>query len=81
MADNYREHKGHRLELREGEHGTGLIIDGEPASYGRLPDGQYFLYEYAYDPSDNLMDLATKFVDYRDRADEVRAKLKRSEDM
>jgi predicted NUDIX family NTP pyrophosphohydrolase len=57
--------QGEELELR---------IDGESVRYGRLPDGQYALDEYAYDWSDDLMDLARKAIEYRDRAGEMRAK-------
>jgi len=79
-----QEYKGHRIELRargadelrarEGEPGDEpeLLIDGEPVRYGRLPDGQYALHEYAFDWSNDLMDLARRFIDYRDRANEIR---------
>jgi hypothetical protein len=49
-----------------------LLIDDQSVRYGQLPDGLYFLYEYAYDWSDNLTDLARRFIDYRSRADEIR---------
>jgi hypothetical protein len=44
----------------------------KPEPHGQLPDGSYALHEYAYDWSDNLMDLAKRFIDYRDRADKIR---------
>ena len=72
----YQEYKGHRIELRaredEREEELELLIDDEPVRYGRLPNGRYVLREYAYDWHDNLMDLARAFIDYRDRADEIR---------
>ena len=40
--------------------------------YGQLPDGRYALEEYAYDWTDDLIDLAQRFIDYRDRSDEIR---------
>jgi hypothetical protein len=77
-----REHKGHRIELRkpaaeldlgrEGEDEFELLVDDKPLAYGRLPDGRYFLDEYAYDWHENLVDLAQSFIDYRDRADGIR---------
>jgi hypothetical protein len=49
-----------------------LLIDGEPIRYGRFADGQFFLYAHAYDPSDDLAELARRFIDHRDRAEDVR---------
>ena len=84
MEPERQEYKGHRIELRareadelrapeaEREEELELLIDDQPVRYGQLPDGQYALHEYAYDWTDNLMDLARKFIDYRDRADEIR---------
>jgi hypothetical protein len=84
MEPERHEYKGHRIELRqregreeravaaEGEEKLELLIDDEPVRYGQLPDGQYALEEYAYDWTDDLMDLAQRFIDYRDRADEIR---------
>jgi len=45
-----------------------LLVDGEPIRYGRLPDGQFFLQEYAYDWSADLAELARRLIDHRDRA-------------
>ena len=56
------------LELRDLE----LLIDEQPVRFGQLPDGQYALEEYAFDWTDNLMDLARRFIDYRERAEEIR---------
>jgi hypothetical protein len=84
MEPERHEYKGHRIELRAREAdelGTReaeraaepeLVIDDEPIPYGQLPDGRYFLHEYAYDWRDNLMDLARRFIDYRARTDEIR---------
>ncbi len=79
MDAQRQEYKGHQIELRrrEGretrapaggrEDDLELLIDGRPVPYGRLRDGQYALREYAFDWSDNLMDLARRFIDYRER--------------
>lgn len=84
MEPEHQEYKGHRIELRaraadelraredEREPQLELLIDDEPVRYGQLPDGSYALHEYAYDSSDNLLDLAKRFIDYRDRADKIR---------
>lgn len=66
------EYKGHRIELRAREAEPELLIDDVPVRHGQLPDGKYFLHEYAYDWRDNLMDLAQRFIDYRERADAIR---------
>ena len=80
MSQEHQEYKGHRIELRtptaaelsvseiEGEAEPELLIDEQPIRYGQLPDGQYFLHDYAYDWRDDLMDLARGFIDYQARA-------------
>jgi hypothetical protein len=85
MADDYREYNGHRIEVRErtsaperegtdsAETAFDLIIDGAPTEYGQLPDGTFYLEEYAYDPAGSLVEVASKYVDYRDRAERVGA--------
>ena len=84
MEPERHEYKGHRIELRqregredrvgsaEREEKLELLIDDESVRYGQLPDGQYALEEYAYDWTDDLMDLAQRFIDYRDRSNEIR---------
>jgi hypothetical protein len=84
MEPGREEYKGHVIELRvrqagpEPEREVGpeaeaeLVIDAEPIRYGQLPDGSYFLQEYAYAWHDNLMDLARGFIDYQDRASAMR---------
>jgi hypothetical protein len=85
MEPERQEYKGHRIELRPRERREGvrareaereeereLLIDEQPVSYGQLPDGRYALEEYAFDWTDNLMDLARRFIDYRERAEEIR---------
>ncbi len=76
MEQGPEEYKGYRIELRsaqtEREAEPELLIDGEPIRYGQLPDGQYYLEEYAYDWRQDLMDLARRFIDYRSKTKEVR---------
>ena len=72
MKPKHQEYEGHRIELREREDKPELFIDNAPIRYGQLANGLYFLHEYAYDWSDNLADLARRFIDYRRRADEIR---------
>ena len=92
MEPERHEYKGHRIELRsregraervaaaEGEEKLELLIDDEPVRYDRLPGGSYALEEYAYDWTDDLMDLAQRFIDYRDRYDEIRREAEAGED-
>jgi hypothetical protein len=84
MEPERQEYKGHSIELRapegreerveaaEREEKLELLIDDESVRYGQLPDGRYALEEYAYDWTDDLIDLAQRFIDYRDRSDEIR---------
>ncbi|SFM52398.1 hypothetical protein [Nitrosomonas communis] len=84
MEPERQDYKGHHIELRvrdtgelralevERERGLELLIDNKPIPYGQLPDGSYALHEYAFDWSDNLMDLAKKFIDYQDKANMIR---------
>ena len=86
MEPEQQDYKGHHIELRtrdvgelrtfEGarEPGLELLIDDKSVRYGQLSDGSYALHEYAYDWTDNLMDLAKRFIDYRNRADKIGAK-------
>jgi len=72
MSRQSREYKGRRIELRARENTTELLIDGVPVRYGQLPDGLYFLHDYAYDWSEDLVELAQKFIDYQAKTDEIR---------
>jgi hypothetical protein len=76
MEPQHQGYKGHRIELRAREDERAaeleLLIDGQPVRYGQFPDGRYFLHEYAFDWTDNLMDLARRFIDYRSRTDRIR---------
>ena len=93
MEPEREEYKGHSIELRarevreevrareaEREEELELLIDDEPVRYGQLPDGRYALEEYAYDWTDDLMDLAQRFIDYRERAEELRREAESGEE-
>jgi hypothetical protein len=72
MKSERQEHEGHTIGLREREGKLELLIDNIPVRYGQHGGGMYFLHEYAYDPTDNLMELARRFIDHRRRADKIR---------
>ena len=42
--------------------GPELIVDGFPVAYGQFPDGVKFLYENAYQWSDDLRELGRQLV-------------------
>jgi hypothetical protein len=67
------------VRAREAERGDDLdfqdlelLIDEQPVRFGQLPDGRYALHEYAFDWTDDLMELARRYIDYRERAEEIR---------
>jgi len=68
-----QEFHGHEIEVRPGQEFPELLIDKVPVRYGRLPDGSYFLDDYAYDWTDDLIDLARRYIEYRERSAKVRA--------
>jgi hypothetical protein len=72
MKPKHQEYEGHRIELREREGKPELLIDKAPVRYGQLPSGKYFLQKYAYDWSDDLIEVARRFIKYRDRAEKIR---------
>ena len=37
-----------------------------------MPNGKYFLQGYAYDESDNLIEVARRFIKYRERVEKIR---------
>lgn len=73
--DQRHEHRGHTIELRARDDvrraGPELRIDDRPVDYGQLANGLFYLLEYAYDWSDDLVDVARRFVDYQIRTDEL----------
>jgi hypothetical protein len=72
MESKRHEYNDHTIELRGGEGRVELIIDDIPVRYRRRPDGLYILDDYAYDPTDELVELAQKFIDYRITAARIR---------
>lgn len=67
-------YEGHRIEIRERRGKSELVIDGVPVTYGQLPNGLFFLHEYAYDWNADLVELARRYVTYRHRVNDVRAR-------
>ena len=72
MKPDRKTYRGRRIEIRRGDREPELLIDNVPVSYGQLPNGQYFLDQYAYDWTDDLVDLAQRFIDYEERAEVIR---------
>jgi hypothetical protein len=72
MKAEREEFKGHVIEVRPGKALPELLIDNVPVRYGRLPGGSYFLDDYAYDWSDDLIEVARRYIDYRERSAKVR---------
>ena len=71
MKSERRQYKGRQIELREGKDGPELRIDDVPVRYGRLPDGKFFIEDYAYDWSDDLVELARRYIAYSERVAKV----------
>lgn len=67
MTSALDHYKGRRIELREHHNRLRLFIDNVLVRHGRLPGNLYFLYEYAYEWRDNLIELAILYIDYLDR--------------
>ncbi len=67
------EYEGRLIEVQRRDGETELLIDGSPVRYGQLPDGSYFLSEYAYDWSSDLMEVARRYVDHLARAEQARS--------
>ena len=92
MEPEREEYKGHRIELRPREgldtareedlelEDLELHIDEQPVRYGQLPNGRYALEEYAYDWRDDLMELARRFIDYRERAEQIQREAESGEE-
>lgn len=58
---------GLEAAVTDEEEGPELLIDDEPVSYGRLPNGSYALRDYAFDWTSDLVDLARRYIDYQNR--------------
>jgi hypothetical protein len=74
MKPEYQDFEGHRIEIRGPEDKPELLIDNVTVACGRLPDGKFFLHDYAYDWTDDLFELARRYVTYRRNVEDVRAK-------
>lgn len=72
MKPKNHEYEGHRIEVREKEGKRELLIDHKAVQYGQLPNGQYFLHQYAYDWSDDLVEVARRYIKYRQRVEKIR---------
>lgn len=72
MKPTSHEYEGHRIEVREREGKHELLIDHKTVPYGQLPNGQYFLHQYAYDWCDDLVEVARRYIKYRQRVEKVR---------
>jgi hypothetical protein len=80
MESERLEYKAHNIELRDRatsmslfrEDEQELLLDSNPLRYLQMPDGQYVLEDYAYESSDDLLDLAKRYVDYLERVERVR---------
>ena len=88
MASEARSYKGHRIEVVSRRRSDGLQlasvgdgesdelrVDDEPVRHGQLPDGRYYLADYAYDWREKLTDVAEGWIDYRQRVDQLRRTL------
>ena len=74
MKQTTVEHEGHEIEVVGDASAPTLLVDGEPVRWGQFADdGQFFFYRYAYDPDDSLVEVAKRYVEYRDRVDRVRS--------
>lgn len=74
MNSEYEQYEGHRIEIRGRGEKSELLIDSVPVRHGRLPNGKYFLDDYAFDWTDDLIELARRYVSYRARVATVKAK-------
>lgn len=85
MKPEHQTYKGHNIEVRvshvdkmlsfgvQNESEPKLLIDNKSVGYGQLPDGKYFLKEYAYDWHDDLMGLGRALVDYREKSEKIKS--------
>lgn len=65
-------YENHRIEIIYQDNKPQLLIDGKPIRYRQLPGGLYFLYDYAYDWSEDLVEVARKYIDYQRRTEQIR---------
>jgi hypothetical protein len=72
MQPKTAEHRGRRIELRDQRGRPQLLIDGKALRLGQLPSGKFYLKEYAFDWADEPVDLAKRYIDFRQRVEEVK---------
>jgi hypothetical protein len=72
MKSQNLEYENRRIEIVYQDNQPQLLIDGRPIRYGQLPGGLYFLHEYAYDWSEDLVEVARRYIDYQRRVEEIR---------
>jgi hypothetical protein len=72
MKAESHEYEGRKIEVREREGKRELLIDNKTVRYGQLPNGKYFLRDYAYDWSDDLVEVARRYIKYRQRVEKIR---------
>jgi hypothetical protein len=70
----HQDYEGHRIEIHKRADKSDLLIDNVPVAYGQLPNGMFFLDNYAYDWTNDLMELARRSIDYRGRVEKILAK-------
>lgn len=64
MSTEDEEYKGHKIRVEgEGKEAT-VHIDDEKYDVGVTTDGEYFLDVYAYDRSDDLMEVVKQYIDF-----------------
>lgn len=78
MKQERQVYDGHAIEVRVREGKPELLIDNVPVRYGQLPNGEYFLHDYAYDWTDDLIELAQRFINHRRHSEEIRRERKSS---
>ncbi len=71
MPSIREEIRGHTVEVSGAEERPELHIDGRRVRYGRLPGGLYFLHEYAYDWSEDLLEVTRRYLDHKARTEEL----------
>ena len=69
MKKGNQDYKGRKIDLKVEGDRPQLIIDGRRMRLGELPGGLYFLHEYAYDWTDDPVELGRRYVDYRAKVD------------
>jgi len=72
MKHRVEEHEGHRIVIRERESDWEVVIDGARHRALRLPNGRYVLERHAYEPAEDLVGLAVRYLAHLERVRRVR---------